>query len=198
MRTRVWTALFRCARQTFETEMTHVRRSEFHRWMVAGLVAGGLVCTPEAFGQSSDIPGMLRVTVVVELSCPSCAQGLERRLGRLDHVESVEVLSESGRIVLTPERGAVLDLHAVRQVIRNVGFQPVELRVHAFGEVKRKDDGFVLALPNNVLLALDATDATDVLLSMVGEPPVEVTGVAARPPGADHDVLVVNAVGDSR
>ena len=198
MRTRVWTALFRCARQTFETEMTHVRRSEFHRWMVAGLVAGGLVCTPEAFGQSSDIPGMLRVTVVVELSCPSCAQGLERRLGRLDHVESVEVLSESGRIVLTPERGAVLDLHAVRQVIRNVGFQPVELRVHAFGEVKRKDDGFALALPDNVLLALDAKDATDVLLSMVGEPPVEVTGVAARPPGADHDVLVVNAVGDSR
>ena len=178
--------------------MTHVRRSEFHQWMVAGLVAGGLVCTPEAFGQFSDIPGMLRVTVVVELSCPSCAQGLERRLGRLDHVESVEVLSESGQIVLTPERGAVLDLHAVRQVIRNAGFQPVELRVHAFGEVKRKDDGFALALPDNVLLALDAKDATDVLLSMVGEPPVEVTGVAARPPGADHDVLVVNAVGDSR
>ena len=198
MRTWVWAALFRCARQTSETEMTHVRRSEFYQWMVAGLVAGGLVCTPEAFGQSSDIPGMLRVTVVVELSCPSCAQGLERRLGRLDHVESVEVLSESGQIVLTPERGAVLDLHAVRQVIRNAGFQPVELRVHAFGEVKRKDDGFALALPDNVLLALDAKDATDVLLSMVGEPPVEVTGVAARPPGADHDVLVVNAVGDSR
>ena len=198
MRTWVGAALFRCARRTCETEMKHVRRSEFHQWLVAGLVAGGLVFAPEALGQSSDVPGMLRVTVVVELSCPSCAQGLERRLGRLDHVELVEVLSESGQIVLTPERGAVLDLHAVRQVIRNVGFQPVELRVHAFGEVKRKDDGFVLALPDNVLLALDAKDATDVLLSVVGAPPVEVTGVAARPPGADHDVLAVNAVGDSR
>ena len=198
MRKWVGAALLGRAGQTFETEMKHVRRSEFHQWLVAGLVAGGLVFAPEALGQSSDVPGMLRVTVVVELSCPSCAQGLERRLGRLDYVDLVEVRSESGQIVLTPERGAVLDLHAVRQVIRNVGFQPVELRVHALGEVKRQGDGFVLALPDNVLLALDAKDATDVLLSMVGAPPVEVAGVAVRPPGSDHDVLAVNAVGDSR
>ena len=41
--------------------------------------------------QASKVPGIESIVVSVELSCPSCAQGLERRLGRLMHVDRVAV-----------------------------------------------------------------------------------------------------------
>ena len=41
--------------------------------------------------QASKVPGIESIVVSVELSCPSCAQGLERRLGRLMHVDRVEI-----------------------------------------------------------------------------------------------------------
>ena len=74
--------------------------------------------------QARDEPGMVRVTVEVELSCPSCAMGLERRLNRLEHVAGVDVRPAEGQIVLAVEPGRCLDLAVVRDTVRNVGFVP--------------------------------------------------------------------------
>ena len=75
----------------------------------------GSVSTSAGTGapQSPSPPGMVQVTIEVELSCPSCAVGLERRLGRLDHVAGIEVSPPDGQIVLAVEPGHHLDLAAV-------------------------------------------------------------------------------------
>ena len=56
--------------------------------MVLGL---NLVAAP-----ALDELGIVSATVEVELSCPSCARGLERRLNHLDDVGAVEIRAVSG------------------------------------------------------------------------------------------------------
>ena len=72
--------------------------------------------------QSPDLPGIVRVTIEVELSCPFCAAGLERRLRRLDYVSGVEVSPSDGRIVLVVEPGRHPDPAVVWDTVRNAGF----------------------------------------------------------------------------
>ena len=102
-----------------------------------------------------DEPGMVRVVPVeVELSCPSCAMGLERRLGRLEHVAAVDVRPADGRIVLAVEPGRCLDLAAVRDTVRNVGFVPDGVVVTAVGHLTDVDGAPALALPPPCVLPL--------------------------------------------
>ena len=72
-------------------------------------------------------PGMVEVVVSVELSCPSCAQGLERRFSRLEHVERVEIQVDQGRVVLGLAPGTTVGVKEVWDVVRNAGFTPDEL-----------------------------------------------------------------------
>ena len=106
--------------------------------------------------QSRDEPGMVRVTVEVELSCPSCAMGLERRLDRLEHVAGVDVRPAAGRIVLAVEPGRCLDLAAVRDTVRNVGFVPHGVTVIAVGYFTHVDGAPALALSPPCALPLAA------------------------------------------
>lgn len=116
-----------------------------------------------AAAQSLEEPGMVRVTVDVELSCPSCAQGLVRRLGRLEHVARVEVLPADGRIVLAVEPGRRLDLAAVRDTVRNAGFLPDAVAVIAVGHLTDVDGLLALALAPDFALPLDGRAPTAAL-----------------------------------
>ena len=124
----------------------------------------------------SDRPGMVQVTVEVELTCPSCAQGLERRLNRLDHVAGVEVRPADSRIVLTVEPGRRLDLAEVRDTVRNAGFIPDGLAVTAVGHVTRVDGGPALALSPDFALPLAATGGAEALATEAGGRLWKVTG----------------------
>jgi hypothetical protein len=109
-----------------------------------------------AAAQSLDVPGMVRVTVEVELSCPSCALGLERRLGRLDHVAVVDVRPADGRIVLTVDPGRHLDLAAVWDTVRNAGFIRDGVAVTAVGRLTRASGAPALVLSPDFALPLAA------------------------------------------
>ena len=134
-----------------------------------------------AAAQPPAAPGMVRVTIEVELSCPSCALGLERRLNRLDHVAGVEVRPDDGRIVLTVEPGRRLDLAAVRNTVRNAGFIPDGIRVTAVGHLTAVNGAPALALSPDSALPL-AAGGTAALETEAGDGLVQVTGHWNDPP----------------
>lgn len=130
-----------------------------------------------AAARSPDEPGMVRVTVEVELSCPSCAQGLVRRLDRLEHVAGVEVRPADGRIVLAVEPGRRLDLAAVRDTVRNAGFLPDAVAVIAVGHLTHVDGTPALALAPDFALPLVITGKpTTALAAEAGRRLVRVCG----------------------
>ena len=126
--------------------------------------------------QSRDLPGMVRVTIEVELSCPSCAAGLERRLRRLDYVAGVEVSPPDGQIAIAVEPGHYLDLAAVRDTVLNVGFVPDGVAVTALGRVIDENGAPALALSPDFALPLDAADGLTALAVEAVDRLVKVTG----------------------
>ena len=132
--------------------------------------------------QSASLPGMVRVAIEVELSCPSCAAGLERRLLRLDHVAGVEVSSPDGQVVLAVALGRHLDLVAVWDTVRNAGFIPDRLAVTAIGHVTDVNGAPALALSPGFALPLAGADGFTGLATEAGDQLVEVTGHWNAPP----------------
>ena len=132
--------------------------------------------------QSTNLPGMMRVTIEVELSCPSCAAGLERRLLRLDHVAGVEISSPDGRVVLAVDPGRHRDLAAGWDTVRNAGFIPDRLAVTAVGHVTDVDGAPALALSPDFALPLAAADGLTAPATGTGARLVEVTGHWRAPP----------------
>ena len=132
--------------------------------------------------QSPSLPGMVRVTIEVELSCPSCAAGLERRLLRLDHVAGVEVSSPAGRVVLAVAPGRHLDLAAVWDTVRNAGFIPDRLAVTAVGHLTDVNGVPALALSPDFALPLAAADGVTAPATEMGARLMKVTGHWRAPP----------------
>lgn len=141
------------------------------------VAAGAVSAIPGAPGPPSpNVPGMVRVTIEVELTCPSCAQGLERRLGRLAHVAGVEVRSGDGRIVLTVEPGRRVELAAVHDTVRNAGFIPDRVTVIAVGRLTLADGAPALALSPDFAVPLVPADRAAVLMADAGGRLAQVSG----------------------
>ncbi len=150
------------------------------------LAAVLLSLLPVSFGaaavtQPPVAPGMVQVAVSVELTCPSCALGLERRLGRLDHVTGVEVQPDDGRIVLTVEPGRRVVLAAVWDTVRNAGFIPDGVAVTAVGHVTSANGAPALALSSDFALPLAPAGAA-ALEAGAGDGLVQVSGHWNAPP----------------
>ena len=143
-----------------------------------------------AAAQSPDVPGMVQVTVEVELTCPSCALGLERRLGRVSGVAGVEVRPADGRILLTVESGRHVDLDAVRDTVRNVGFIPDGVEVVAVGRLTDANGAPALALSPDFALPLATGEPTAALVSAGGDRLLTVSGHWRGPPGGPGQLQV--------
>ena len=152
-------------------------------WGLAALLCGPVPTGAGAAAlQSPDLPGMVRVTLEVELSCPSCAAGLERRLLRLDYVAGVEVRAPDGRVVVAVEPGRHLDLAAVWDTVRNAGFIPDRLAVTAVGHVTDVDGTPALALSPDFALPVAEADGFTALAAEAGDQLVKVAGHWNRQP----------------
>lgn len=116
--------------------------------------------------QASKVPGIESIVVSVELSCPSCAQGLERRLGRLAHVDRVEIHAAENEVLLTLSSGQTFDLLLVRDEFRNAGFIPDAIVITAYGEVMRADGQAVLKINDETVIPLVASDRTTELMKL--------------------------------
>ena len=161
-------------------------RAALRRGLLTALLPALVSATPGAAGAAPslgtagapppNVPGMVRVTVEVELTCPSCAQGLERRLGRLDHVAGVEVRPVDGRIVLSVEPGRRLELAAVHDTVRNAGFIPDRVVVTAVGRLILANDAPALALSPDFAIPLVPAARAAGLMTEVGGRLAQVSG----------------------
>ena len=149
---------------------------------LAAVLLAMFLTTVGAAAQSPGAPGMVQVTVDVELTCPSCAMGLERRLGRLDSVADVEVRPADGRIVLTVEPGRHVDPDAVWDTVRNAGFIPDGVGVVAVGRLTDVDGAPALALSPDLALPLAAGETTAALGRGEGDRLLTVSGRWNGPP----------------
>ena len=161
---------------------------------LVGLGLAMLSVTDQTMAQPLGEVGMIEVAVAVELTCPSCAQGLERRLSRLDHVARVEILGEEGRVVLGLEPGTSVALETVRDVIRNAGFMPTGFAVTAVGRLVEMNGATALALPDDMVFLL-AGDQVDALGTAAGADVVHVHGAVSLPTGGGVPVLTIGQVG---
>ena len=126
--------------------------------------------------QASKVPGIESIVVSVELSCPSCAQGLERRLGRLMHVDRVETHAAENEVLLTLSPGQTLDLLLVRDEFRNAGFIPDAITITAHGEVVRANGQAALKINDETVIPLVASDRTTELMEFGGRRFVTISG----------------------
>ena len=152
------------------------------RLALAALLLAMPLTNVGAAAQSPDVPGMVQVTVEVELTCPSCALGLERRLRRLDRVAGVEVRPADGRILLAVEPGRHVDLDAVWDTVRNAGFIPDGVEVVAVGRLTDVNGTPALALSPDFALPLAAGEPTAALASERGDRLLTVSGHWNGPP----------------
>ncbi len=60
-------------------------------------------------------------------SCPFCAFGLEKRLGRIEGVAHVKIEMKAGKAIVTLEEGATVSEEALRQAVDEAGFTPREI-----------------------------------------------------------------------
>ncbi len=56
------------------------------------------------------------------LACPFCAYGVEKRLGAIEGVESVEIDVKSGQVAVTLAEGKTLSEEVARQAVEDAGF----------------------------------------------------------------------------
>ena len=157
---------------------THCDRRRI-RCAVAAVTTVGLLIgmgQQSAGRQTSKVSGMESIVVSVELSCPSCAQGLERRLGRLMHVDRVEIHATENEVLLTLSPGQTLDLILVRDEFRNAGFIPDAIAITAHGEVMRADGSVVLKINDETVIPLVASDRTTELMKLGGGRFVTISG----------------------
>ncbi len=68
------------------------------------------------------------------LSCPFCAYGIEKQLGRIAGVETVLTDIGSGTVAVTMEEGAILEEAAATNAVENAGFTLRSFERKAAGE----------------------------------------------------------------
>lgn len=108
--------------------MTHVDRGTLRSSGLAALCA--LVLAAPAAGQQDtarragppDSGRVVRV-LILGMSCPFCAYGVEQKLKKLDGVEELKVELKSGVATLRLEEGADLSNETLKETVDDAGFE---------------------------------------------------------------------------
>lgn len=96
---------------------------------------------------------------VAGMACPFCAYGLEKRLRKVEGVDTVEVELKEGRATLNVGEGSSIDLPAVVEAVHEAGFTPGRLEATAEGTIRFDPDadgsgGYVVEAPDGEPLLL--------------------------------------------
>ncbi len=64
---------------------------------------------------------------ILGMSCPFCAYGVEQKLKKLEGVEDLEVVLETGIATLTLEDGADLSNDLLKETVKRAGFEAAKI-----------------------------------------------------------------------
>jgi mercuric ion binding protein len=87
--------------------------------LAAAMLALALATMP---GASAQTAGATYRVHVAGLACPFCAYGIEKSLGGIDGVKSVETHIRDGVVVVEMADGKTLDRAAAEKAVRDAGF----------------------------------------------------------------------------
>lgn len=105
-------------------------------YFIQPLLAAGIVFLAFAQAQAQ----IHSLTVTVEgMSCPFCAFGVEKRLKKVEGVESITVSMKDGTAAMSARKGQSINFSQVPAAIRKAGFTPGTMRVVVTGTVKADD-----------------------------------------------------------
>ena len=78
---------------------------------------------------------------VFGMDCAPCAYGLEKRIQKMDGIESVSVSLNDGVLNATLKQNNVLTLKAIRQAVEESGFKAKEATISASGTIIKNESG---------------------------------------------------------
>ena len=87
--------------------------------LLFGLVAPATRAQETAPGQA---PRQIQVTIL-GMSCPFCTYGVQQKLRKLEGVEKLEVVLETGLATLQLRDGADLSNELLRKTVKDAGFE---------------------------------------------------------------------------
>lgn len=93
---------------------------------LAMAIAAPVASAQQPADTSADAPRQIVVTIL-GMSCPFCAYGVEKKLKRLDGVEELEVVLETGLATLVLKEGADLSNDVLRESIKDAGFEAAKI-----------------------------------------------------------------------
>lgn len=83
-----------------------------------------------------------KVTVAVDgMSCPFCAFGVEKRLRKVEGVESVEISTRDGTATAVANVGGSVAIEKIPAAVEAAGFTPGIMVVEAVGILSREAEG---------------------------------------------------------
>jgi len=95
------------------------------RMLTVAFLFGLLSAGPATAGETQEAAAESQAVYEVGvdgLACPFCAYGVEKQLGKIDGVDSVETGIKAGLVVITMEPGATLDEDDARRAVEAAGF----------------------------------------------------------------------------
>lgn len=115
-----------------------------NRIIIAAAAFAMLIMNPSAFAQTNVRPDEMVLTIN-GVVCPACAQGIIRKVSKLDFIDTtklnsgveLDVENHKARMALKP--GAKPDLKALFGAIRKGGFDPVDVTLLQSGKVVSKN-----------------------------------------------------------
>lgn len=107
-----------------------------HTWLFVTVVIAGTVALPVvASAQQESRPaqqalaaGRQRIDIVVHgLSCPFCAYGLEKKLKKIEGLDSLSVDFKTGNVSLVVQDGSKASDERLEQLVKDAGFEVVKI-----------------------------------------------------------------------
>ncbi|MFQ5890463.1 MAG: heavy-metal-associated domain-containing protein [Gemmatimonadota bacterium] len=93
--------------------------------LAIGLAAPQLAAQQEAAAPEPE-PRQIQVTIL-GMSCPFCAYGVEQKLKKLEGVEEIEVVLETGLATLTMVEDADLSNELLQKTVKEAGFEAAKI-----------------------------------------------------------------------
>ncbi len=102
-------------------------------------------------------------TVAVDgMACPFCAFGIEKRLRKVEGVESIAVSTKEGTASLVAKDGASIDVQQIPGAVKAAGFTPGSITVDAVGSITTDEQ-------DRLVLEVSGTDARFLIGTMDAE-----------------------------
>lgn len=73
--------------------------------------------------------GPQRIEMIVHgMSCPFCAYGLEKKLRKIEGVDSLSIDFKTGRVTLAVPDGSKVTDEQIRDLVKDAGFEVMEIK----------------------------------------------------------------------